>query len=151
MPGSEVVGIIRAVIEWAALGIEILGASVIVAGVLRVAITRGAVRYLSRLDKPGAYESYKHEMGRSLLLGLEFLVAGDVVRTVALEPTLNNVAVLGLLVLIRTFLGWSLAVEIEGRWPWQARGEREAAVETSEKMTGAHGTVEVLDPRKGLP
>jgi hypothetical protein len=48
-------------------------------------------------------------------------VAGDVVRTVALEPTLVNVAVLGLLVLIRTFLSWSLAVEIEGRWPWQAR------------------------------
>ena len=112
--------IIRTVIEWAALGIEILGATVIVAGVLRVVITRGAVRYLYQLDRPGAYESYKHQMGRSLLLGLEFLVAGDVVRTVALDPTLNNVGVLGLLVLIRTFLSWSLAVEIEGRWPWQA-------------------------------
>ena len=87
--------IIRAVIEWAALGIEILGASVIVAGVVRVAITRGTVRYLFQLDKPGAYGSYKHQMGRSLLLGLEFLMAGDVVRAVALEPTLNNVAVLG--------------------------------------------------------
>jgi uncharacterized membrane protein len=118
--GSEVVSFIRAVIEWAALGIEILGALVIVAGVLRVAITRGTVGYLYQLDKPGAYESYKHQMGRSLLLGLEFLVAGDVVRTVALEPTLTNVGVLGLLVLIRTFLGWSLTVEIEGRWPWQA-------------------------------
>jgi uncharacterized membrane protein len=121
MPGSEVVGIIRAVIEWAALMIEILGAVVIVAGVLRVAIVRGTVRYLFQLDKPGAYESYKHQMGRSLLLGLEFLVAGDVVRTVALEPTLTNVSVLGLLVVIRTFLSWSLAVEIEGRWPWHAR------------------------------
>jgi uncharacterized membrane protein len=121
MPGSEVVGVVRTVIEWAALGIEILGATVIVAGVLRVAIMHGTVRYLFQLDKPGAYESYKHQMGRSLLLGLEFLVAGDVVRTVALEPTLNNVTVLGLLVLIRTFLGWSLAVEIEGRWPWQPR------------------------------
>ena len=121
MPGSEVVGTVRTVIEWAALGIEVLGASVIVAGVLRVAITRGTVRYLFQLDKPGAYERYKHQMGRSLLLGLEFLVAGDVVRTVALEPTLPNVGVLGLLVLVRTFLGWSLAVEIEGRWPWQAR------------------------------
>jgi uncharacterized membrane protein len=121
---NEVVGVIREVIEWAALGIEILGATVIVAGVLRVAITRGTVRYLFRLDRPGAYESYKHEMGRSLLLGLEFLVAGDVVRTVALDPTLTNVGVLGLLVLIRTFLGWSLAVEIDGRWPWQARAEK---------------------------
>ena len=122
MPGSELVGIVRTVIEWAALTIEVLGASIIVAGVLRVAITRGTVRFLFQLDKPGAYESYKHQMGRSLLLGLEFLVAGDVVRTVALEPTLTNVSVLGLLVLIRTFLGWSLAVEIEGHWPWQARG-----------------------------
>ena len=121
MPGSDVVGIVRTVIEWAAMTIEMLGASVIVAGVLRLAITRGTVRYLFQLDKPGAYERYKHLMGRSLLLRLEFLVAGDVVRTVALEPTLNNVAGLGLLVVIRTFLGWSLAVEIERRWPWQAR------------------------------
>jgi len=124
MSGSEAVGIIRSVIEWAALGIEILGAAVIVAGVARVAITRGTIRYLFKLHKPGAYEAYKHEMGKSLLLGLEFLVAGDVVRTVALDPTLTNVAVLGLLVLIRTFLSWSLAVEIDGRWPWQARLEQ---------------------------
>jgi uncharacterized membrane protein len=133
MPASEVVGVVRAVIEWAALIIEILGASVIVAGVLRVAITRGTVRYLFQLDKPGAYESYKHQMGRSLLLGLEFLVAGDVVRTVALEPTLKNVGVLGLLVLIRTFLAWSLAVEMEGRWPWQARTEKRFAAEAPTK------------------
>jgi uncharacterized membrane protein len=111
----------RAAIEWAALGIEMLGALVIVVGVLRVAITRGTVRFLLKVDEPAAYDSYKHQIGRSLLLGLEFLVAGDVVRTVALEPTLNNVAVLGLLVLVRTFLAWTLSVEIEGRWPWQPR------------------------------
>src|SRR5262245_27528586 len=125
MPGHEFIGSVRTVIEWAAFGIEVLGAVVILAGVLRVAITRGTVRYLFQLDKPGAYESYKHQMGRSLLLGLEFLVAGDVVRTVALDPTLINVGVLGLLVLIRTFLSWSLAVEIEGRWPWQPRREKD--------------------------
>jgi uncharacterized membrane protein len=123
MPGHEVIGFIREVIEWAALAIEVLGAAIIVAGVFKVAITRGTVRYLFQLDKPGAYQSYKHQMGKTLLLGLEFLVAGDVVRTVALEPTLVNVSVLGLLVVIRTFLGWSLSVEIEGRWPWQARPE----------------------------
>jgi uncharacterized membrane protein len=125
MSGTEIVGTIRDIIEWAALVIEVLGAVIIVAGVFRVAITRGTVRYLYQLDKPGAYESYKHQMGRSLLLGLEFLVAGDVVRTVALEPTLNNVAVLGLLVLIRTFLAWSLAVEMEKRWPWQSCAEQQ--------------------------
>ena len=121
MHAEEAIVTIRTAIEWAALGIEMLGALVIVVGVLRVAITRGTVGFLLKVDEPGAYESYKHQIGRSLLLGLEFLVAGDVVRTVALEPTLNNVAVLGLLVLVRTFLAWTLAVEIEGRWPWQPR------------------------------
>jgi uncharacterized membrane protein len=133
MPASETVGLIRVVIEWAALAIEILGATIIVAGVIRVAITRGTIRYLFQLDKPGAFERYKHQMGRSLLLGLEFLVAGDVVRTVALDPNLSNVVVLGLLVLIRTFLSWSLAVEIEARWPWQARRDSDAP---DERTTG---------------
>ena len=55
-----------------------------------------------------------------MLLGLEILVAADIVRTVALEATLESVAILGLLVLIRTFLSWSIDVEIESRWPWQA-------------------------------
>jgi uncharacterized membrane protein len=125
MAGHEVVGTIREVIEWSALVIEMLGAVVIIAGVIKVVVTRGTVRYLFQLDKAGAYESYKHQLGKTLLLGLEFLVAGDVVRTVALEPTMNNVGVLGLLVVIRTFLSWSLVVEIEGRWPWQARAESE--------------------------
>ncbi len=111
---------VRTVFEWASLVIEVLGAGIIVAGVIKVAITRGTIRYLFRLGQAGAYENYKHQLGKTLLLGLEFLVAADVVRTVALEPTLTNVAVLGLLVLIRTFLSWSLTVEIEGRWPWQA-------------------------------
>ena len=121
MSGNELVGIVRAVFEWASLIIEVLGAGIIVAGVIKVTITRGTIRYLFKLGQPGAYESYKHQLGKTLLLGLEFLVAADVVRTVALEPTLTNVAVLGLLVVIRTFLSWSLTVEIEGRWPWQTR------------------------------
>jgi uncharacterized membrane protein len=151
MAGSEAVGIIRTVIEWSALTIEILGAAVIVVGVLRVAIMRGTIRYLFQLDKPGAYESYKHQMGRALLLGLEFLVAGDVVRTVALEPNLNNVAVLGLLVLIRTFLGWSLAVEIEGRWPWQARPQRDIPAGTPGEIMPSGKTAGKPDTTEGLP
>jgi uncharacterized membrane protein len=121
MHTEEPLVLIRNAIEWAALGIEMLGTLVIVVGVLRVAITRGTLRLLLNVDKPEAYEGYKQQIGRSLLLGLEFLVAGDVVRTVALEPTVVNVAVLGLLVLVRTFLSWTLSLEIEGRWPWQAR------------------------------
>lgn len=121
MSNDELQESIRAVIEWAALGIEVLGALIILVGVLKVAFTRGTVRFLFREGRPEAYENYKQQIGRSLLLGLEFLVAGDVVRTVALEPTLVNVAVLGMLVVIRTFLSWSLTVEIEGRWPWRTR------------------------------
>jgi uncharacterized membrane protein len=136
MPSEHLIGNIRAIIEWAALGIEILGALVIVAGVLRVAITRGTVRFLMRVDDPGEYESYKHQIGRSLLLGLEFLVAGDVVRTVALDPTLGSVAVLGLLVLVRTFLAWSLTVEIEGRWPWQPRSPAPKSAVDDDRQPG---------------
>jgi len=119
VPEPQLIGHIREAIEWSALGVEILGAVVIFVGVMRVALTRGTVRFLLKQGQPVDYESYKHEMGRSLLLGLEFLVAADVIRTVALEPTLGNVSVLGLLVLVRTFLSWTLTVEIEGRWPWQ--------------------------------
>ena len=66
------------------------------------------------------YTDFRHRVGRALMLGLEILVAADIIRTVVLDPTLSNVLVLGLLVLIRTFLSWSLVLEIEERWPWQA-------------------------------
>lgn len=75
------------------------------------------------------YERYRASLGRSLLLGLEILVAADIVRTVALEPTLRNVLILGLLVLIRTFLSWSIVLEIEGRWPWEPRSRSGADTE----------------------
>ena len=114
---------IHHVIEWAAVGIEVLAAAVIVAAVVILAVTRGTVRYLFKLGNQGAYENYKHQLGKALLLGLELLVAADVVRTVAFEATLHNVSVLGLLVVVRTFLSWSMLVEIEGRWPWQDKTE----------------------------
>jgi uncharacterized membrane protein len=123
MPGKELVTFIRDAIEWAALAIEVFGAIVIVVGVVKVALNRVTLRDLLQLGKPDSYESYKHQLGKSLLMGLEFLVAADVVRTVALDPTLINVAILGLLVIVRTFLSWSLTVEIDGRWPWQSRAE----------------------------
>src|SRR2546421_4989713 len=65
------------------------------------------------------YDAYKIRIGRSLLLGLEVLVAADIVKTIALELTLMSLGVLAGLVLIRTFLSWTLVLEIEGRWPWQ--------------------------------
>jgi uncharacterized membrane protein len=113
---------ILAWIEIAALAIEILAVGIIVVATL-YATVRFLVRAALRRGEKGLYQQLKHSLGRSLLLGLEILVAADVVRTVALEATLESVAVLGLLVLIRTFLSWALVVEIEGRWPWQSRSE----------------------------
>jgi uncharacterized membrane protein len=124
-PGNHVIAVIHQVIEWASLGIELLAVAVIVAGVVIVSITRGTVRHLCRLQEHGAHESYKQQLGKPLLLGLELLVAADVIRTVSLEPTLANVAVLGVLVVVRTLLSWSLAVEMEGRWPWQDKLKRQ--------------------------
>ena len=115
----------REVIELVAEGIETLAVLVIVGGVVY-----GIVRYFlhTRREVSGAYRRFKDRIGNSLLLGLEFLVAADIIRTVALNPTLQSVAVLGLLVLIRTFLSWALVVEIEGRWPWHRKASHESSI-----------------------
>jgi uncharacterized membrane protein len=89
-------------------------------------ILLATLRWLAKTLRQGEltvahYAEYRSSLGRTLLVGLELLVAADVVRTVALEPSLSSVASLGLLVLIRTFLSWSIVVEVEGRWPWQPR------------------------------
>jgi uncharacterized membrane protein len=97
---------------------ELLGVSVILVGLMMA--TYQALALISRGQGHLAYEKVRATFGRSILLGLELLVAGDIIRTVAVDPTLNNLFVLGLLVVIRTFLSWSLEVEIDGRWPWQA-------------------------------
>lgn len=67
------------------------------------------------------YEAFRRQLGRSILLGLEFLVAGDIIATVAVEPTMESVSVLGLIVLIRTFLSFSLEIELEGKLPWKSK------------------------------
>ena len=84
-------------------------------------VTFGSLRFLLDLSRrsPNPYSVYKNLIGRSLLLGLEFLVAADVIRTVALQLTPRNIGMLGALVVIRTFLSWSVVVETEGHWPWQ--------------------------------
>ncbi len=122
-------------IEYAALAIEIFAVAIIV-----IAIVHGTIRYLIRVKQQAgdAYQRLKAQLGKALLLGLEFLVAADIIRTVALEPNLQNVMILGLLVIIRTFLSWSLVVEIEGHWPWSGgEGRRTESVEgrvSSEKQ-----------------
>jgi uncharacterized membrane protein len=107
--------------EWIAVGALIFEA--LAAFIIIIATIVATLLYLRAFVQRSAgledYEQYKVRLGRALLLGLEVLVAADIVRTVVLEPTLTNIAILGLLVLIRTFLSWSLVVEIEHRWPWQ--------------------------------
>lgn len=106
-------------VAYAATGIEVL-AVVVIVGVIVFATISYSTKILARQADKTTYTDFRHRVGRALLLGLEILVAADIIRTVVLEPTLSNVLVLGLLVLIRTFLSWSLVLEIEERWPWQA-------------------------------
>jgi uncharacterized membrane protein len=96
--------------------IDISGVVVIVGG-----IAWATARFLERRAEEQHYECYKTRIGRSLLLGLEFLVAADIVKTIAVEPTFISLGVLAGLVLVRTFLSWTLLLEVEGRWPWQEK------------------------------
>ena len=112
------------IIEYFALAIEVLAVLIIVVGIF-VAMGRYSYRGILQQDDRERYRDLKVHLGKSLLLGLEILVAADIIRTVALEATLESVVVLGLLVLIRTFLSWALIVEIEGRWPWQPERKEE--------------------------
>ena len=101
-----------------AKAVEIVGVAIIVVGGV-IALVRAGIDLERDHDVPASYRGLRSFLGRSILLGLEVLVAADLIRTVAVDPSLENVAVLGLIVLIRTFLSFSLDVEIEGRLPWQ--------------------------------
>lgn len=105
----------KQVVEGVGVVIDATGVLVIVAGFL-VATVRW-VTAGRRSDEP--YRRLRQDLGRGILLGLEFLVAADIIRTVAVTPTLRGVLVLGIIVLIRTFLSMALEVELEGRWPWR--------------------------------
>jgi len=102
-------------VESVGLVIDGAGVVVIVVGIL-VALLRVV------LGPPvgDVYRRFRQDLGRGILLGLEFLVAADIIRTVAVTPTLQSVAVLGLIVVIRTFLSMALQVEVEGRIPWRS-------------------------------
>ncbi|TAJ48658.1 MAG: DUF1622 domain-containing protein [Herbiconiux sp.] len=106
------------IIEVVGKVIDAAGVAAIVVGVLYSA-GNAAVRGL-RHQRP-IYSQFRRILGRGILLGLELLVAADIIRTVAVTPTLESVAVLGAIVIIRTFLSFSLELEITGRWPWQKK------------------------------
>ena len=117
METSHVISVIAEVIE-------VVGVVVIAAGVV-IGIGLFAWDLLRQAPIRDAYTRLRTFLGRSLLLGLEFLVAGDIIKTVAIEPTRDSVIVLAIIVLVRTVLSLSIDVEIDGRWPWQA-AEQEA-------------------------
>jgi uncharacterized membrane protein len=114
--------LIRELSKAAAQLFEVAGIAVIVAGTL-AALVLWARRSVGREAPNGEHEDpvsgFRRNLGRSILVGLELLVAADIIRTVAIDPSMKSVLVLGLIVLIRTFLSFSLEVEIDGRWPWQ--------------------------------
>jgi len=104
------------IVDTVGQGIDVAGVTVIVIGVIAAAVSAG-LRAAQR--QPEVYRRLRQQLGRSILLGLELLVAADIIKTVAVTPTLDSVAVLAGIVLIRTFLSFSLELEITGRWPWQ--------------------------------
>jgi len=122
------------VIETVGKAIDALGVIVIAVGAL---ISGAAV--IPRLQRKtgDAYRHFRSQLGRSILLGLEFLVAADIIRTVAVSPDARSVAVLGGIVLIRTFLSFSLELEITGYWPWQ-KGREQQATPVLAASTPAH-------------
>jgi uncharacterized membrane protein len=104
-------------VELVARCLEGAGVAVIVIGALVATV----VALVGLVRRNPTYSRFREQLGRSILIGLELLVAGDICRTVAVTPTLANVAILGIIVLVRTFLSFSLELEITGRWPWQSR------------------------------
>ena len=110
----------REYVEIAGTAAEVAGVALIVGGLV-IATIRYAVFRRDATESP--YRRYRQDLGRAILLGLEVLVAADIVRTVAFTPTMDSVLVLAMIVAIRTFLSWSLALELEGRWPWQRGAE----------------------------
>jgi uncharacterized membrane protein len=134
--GEELEGF-RAVMDAIGRAIDALGVLAIVAGVV-VASFRSLAARGERI------RIFRHDVGQAILLGLELLVAGDIIRTVVVAPTLENVAVLAVIVAIRTFLSFTLQLEVEGRWPWQASA-RPAPQVAGETADGRRHS----DPREG--
>ena len=107
------------------IAVDVVGVLVILAGVVAACVRM--VGFRARDSRTGVdgigprdrFEAFRQDLARAILLGLEFLIAGDIIRTVAVTPTLSSVALLGLIVLVRTFLSITLHLEVEGRWPWQ--------------------------------
>jgi uncharacterized membrane protein len=114
-------GLVQIMGKWVAGGLELFGMAVIGLAFFH-AVARGILHFLQ--NKHNAFYDMKVYLGKSLQLALEFLVAADIIRTVTVEATREGLLALGMLVILRTMLSWSITVELEGRWPWQPERER---------------------------
>jgi len=113
-------------VEVVGKGLDLAGVVAIVGGII-IATAIFAKRFQTGAGAEDGFRRYRQGIGRAILLGLELLVAADIVRTVAVSPTFRSVGVLALIVLVRTFLSFTLEVELERRWPWQERRARTPA------------------------
>ena len=114
---------ILGVLEKAGLAISLFAVVVIVGGFI-LASVRYARRFRAGTLETG-FQNFRIELGRALTLGLEILVLGDVIETITVEPTFQSLGFLGFLVVVRTFVSWTLSLEVEGHWPWQSPAEAE--------------------------
>jgi uncharacterized membrane protein len=113
--------------EAVARAIEV--AAIISITIAIIAALVGAVIARIESDWNTAFSTFKRNMARGMLIGLDLVIAADIIKTVTQEPTIENTATLGLLVLIRTFLSWSIVLEVTGQWPWQGKaGESSEAL-----------------------
>ena len=108
----------RVIFEYLTLALEFASAGIIVFGIL-FSVVLAVVKLLKKSGKDKIYQSFRIMVGRCILLGLELLIAADIIRSLALQLTLQSVGLLGIIVLVRTFLSFSMEVEMNGRWPWQ--------------------------------
>jgi uncharacterized membrane protein len=110
------------IIHWTTTSLELAGIFVMTLWMLLASLV-ALVRAARGMAGSHLYEWYRQTLARAILLGLEFLVAADIINTVAVDPSFRSVGVLGLIVLVRTFLSFTLELDISGRWPWQAKRE----------------------------
>ena len=108
------------VIELLAIVIEVV-VVLFIASAVFVSLFRFLISRSKKASKEARFQKFRHSLAHSIMVGLEMLIAADIIRTIALETSIESILELGFLVFIRTFLSWSLSVEIEGRWPWQSK------------------------------
>jgi uncharacterized membrane protein len=110
--------LVERLVPWVTGALELAGIAATLLGAVTASFLAARHALTRRAMPTEIYESYRRQLSQGILLGLEFLVAADIIGTVAVEPTFRSVGVLGLIVAIRTFLSFTLEVEIAGRWPW---------------------------------